>query len=413
MSETGGCQIAYGDALDAFPAFTALTRVSGWEIRRGRTDEFARTGTGTATIHVNDLTGYLGAGAEYPVHAQITLRGSPMFRGYVDDINVEVAPSGVVSRVAIECVDAFDVLAGIEVAPSDPVSFGDFVPVDSAGNVFYEDGQVDDRIIQALEDANWPSSLRSIFSGNVQVMESVYDAGTSILQIINDAADAEFPTVANLFVDASGVVRFRGRFARFNPSAYGIPTWYAGTESHVTSGVAQIRTLSFETTKKQVFNAALCYPDPSRHFTDGGDPIPVVMEYQLVVDNASISKWGVRSWSAENLITRRHNANGNTGAEECRLFAEYVVENYSDPVPRVSRIGLKSLRDSDPRAAATWALMQGIEIGDVLDLTTDWISGTYFVEGITASAHELDGTIPFATVELDLSPAAHWTVDPF
>lgn len=412
MSETDGSQIAYGNVLDESPSWSSLTRVSGWEIRRGRTDEFTRTGTGTATIFVNDTTGYLGSGAEYPVHARISLRGSPMFRGFVEAVGVKVAPSGVVSRVAIECVDAFDILAGIEVAPSDPVTFGEAPPSISAGNVFYDNDQVDDRIQEALGNANWPTGLQNIFSGNVNVMESVYDAGTSILQIVNDAADAEFPTVANLFVSSSGVISFRGRFARFNPTAYGISQWAAGTMGNVTSGVAQVRVLEYETTKRQVFNSALCYPDPNRHFIAGA-LVPVVMEDQLRTDTASISKWGMSSWSAENLLTLRHNSNGNTGAEECQLFAQYVVENYSDPLPRVTRIGLKALRDSDPRAADVWAMMCGAEIGDTVALTTDWISGDYFIEGITARAHELDGTIPYAEVEYDLSPAAHWTVSPF
>lgn len=415
MSESGGCQVAYGDVLDAFPSWSSLTEVSGWEIRRGRTDEFTRTGTGTATIYVDDQTGYLGSGAEFPVHAQISLRGSPMFRGYVDEINVEVVdtdPSVQLSRVAISCVDAFDVLAGIEVAPADPVAFGDAVPAESEGNVFYENGQVDDRIIQALNDAGWPNGLRSIFSGNVNVMETVYDPGATILQIIQDAADAEFPTVANLFVASDGTISFRGRFARFNPTAYGINEWVAGTGSNVTSGVAQIRRLSYTTPKKQVFNSALCFPDPDRH-TPSGTLVPIVMEDQVRFDATSVAKWGVRSWSAENVLTLKHNSNGNTGAEECQLFAQYVVDNYSNPKPRVSKVGFRSLLDGDYRAAATWALMQGVEIGDLITLNTPFISDVYFIEGITATAKELNGDIPDVSMELDLSPRSYWDSDPF
>ena len=57
--------------------------------------------------------------------------------------------------------------------------------------------------------------------------------------------------------------------------------------------------------------------------------------------------------------------------------------------------------------------MCGIEISDVLDLYTPFITGRYFVEGIKQSAEELDGTIPNVVTELDLSPAAFWSSDPF
>lgn len=405
MSESDGCQIAYGTALDAFPSWISLGgtagRVSGWDIRRGRQDEFSRTGTGTASIYVNDVTGYLGSGAEVPVHGRINLRGSPMFRGHVDEINRDVSSAGVVERVTIELVDAFDFLSGVGLVPG---LHGAVPPAGMEQSVFYEDGQVDDRMILALLDADWPSSLRSIFSGNVNVFESVYEPGTGVLQVLQDAADAEFPTVANLFVDRAGVVSFRGRFARFNPTAYGVSEWEAGTGAFVTTGVAQIRSLAYSTPKHTVRNAALAYPQGMAENE---------MQSMVVTSTSSIAKWGTRTWDAPNLLTKRHNSNGNTGADECKLFSTYVIQNYQNPVPRISRVGFKSLRDSDSRASATWALMTGVEIGDVINITTDWISGGYFVEGITASARELDGTIPYATVELDLSPRALWDVDPF
>src|SRR5574337_1511139 len=113
MSESGGQQIAFGDALDAFPAWQSLEtslgiRVSGWSLNRGRTDETQRTGTGTASIYVHDLSGYLGSGAEFPTHASLLLRGYPRYQGHVDEINVEVNPGADVSHVSIDCVDLFD-----------------------------------------------------------------------------------------------------------------------------------------------------------------------------------------------------------------------------------------------------------------------------------------------------------------
>ena len=409
MSETGGQQIAYGDALDAFPSWQSLenslgVRVSGWRINRGRVDETQRTGTGTASIYVNDLSGYLGAGADFPTHARLSLRGSPRFRGHVDEINVDVDPNADVSRVSIECVDLFDYLSGCELLAG---THGDFpVPEGQEAYVVYDVGQVDDRIITVLNSVGVPSALKSVFSGNVEVMPKAYQSGTTAMQVLDECADAEWPGVSNRFMDSTGRYCFRGRHARFNPEnpTYGIQFWEAGTGAHVTSGRAQIRGLSYATQKKLVTNSALAYPEGMAE-----SEMPLV----VIEDAGSIGTYGRRSWSAENLLTQRHLSNGNTGADEAVLFATYQVANYKQPSARINRVRFRSLRDSDSRAAATWDLMCGVEIGDVLDVFTDWISGRYFVEGITMDVRELDGTIPDATVDLDLSPAAFWTTDPF
>ena len=153
-----------------------------------------------------------------------------------------------------------------------------------------------------------------------------------------------------------------------------------------------------------IVNSALAYVEGMAE-----DEIPEV----IIDDAGSQGTYGIRSWSAENLLTKRHLSNGNTGADEALLFATYQVANFKSPVPRISRVQFRSLRDSDHRAAATWALMCGVEIGDVIDIYSDAISGRYFVEGITLDVRELDGDIPWAVCDLDLSPAAFWATDPF
>ena len=411
MSETTGQQIAYGAAMAESPSWVSLEaalgiRVSGWRINRGRVDETQRTGTGTASIFVHDMAGYLGSGAAFPTHARLLLRGSPRFRGHVDEINVEVSHSRPgLGRVSIECVDMFDYLSTVELVPGLHADLASIEPGEEQ-YVLYNVGQVDDRMIYVLTESDVPSGLQSVFSGNVELVRTKYAAGTTAMQILDECADAEWPGVSNRFVDSTGRYCFRGRHARFDPEnpTYGIQFWEAGTEADVTTGRAQIRRLQFSTSRKLVVNSALAYVEGSLE-----DQIP---EY-IIEDAGSITSYGRRSWSAENLLTKRHLSNGNTGADEAVLFSTYQVANYKDPVPRISRVQFRSLRDTDPRAAATWALMQGVEIGDVLDIYADAISGRYFVEGITLEVSELDGDIPMCVCDLDLSPAAFWETTPF
>lgn len=402
-----GAQIAYGDAMDAFPSWETLSRdagarVKGWEFSRGRTDETEKTGTGTGRIFVNDLDAFLGSGADLPTHARMALRGSQRFRGHVSDVYNSVHNSGIKSDATIEIEDLFAHLSEVEGVVG---VWGIIPPPNGAeGYIFYENAQVDDRQRSVLTDAGVPSSLTSLYSGNVEVFESSYTGGTTAMQMLDEAVDAEWPGIANRFTDAAGRYCFRGRHARFNPSAYGTAFWEAATEGLVTAGRAQTRVLEFANPKSVIVNSALAYPQGM------ADDELAQMRYE---DLTSQGRRGIRSWSAENLLTKRHLSNGNTGADECLLFSKYQVDNHAVPTPRIRKLGFRSLRDSDPRAAATWALMKGVEIGDVVDVFTGWISGRYFVEGITTRCEELDGTIPNVTVELDLSPAAYWTTDPF
>lgn len=308
-----------------------------------------------------------------------------------------------VQRVTVNLVDGLDYLANVELWAGG--SHGHPPPAGKESYVFYEEAQVDDRIKKVLDDARWPLGLRSIYTGNVTVMDDVIEAGgAKAIQLIDEACDAEMPTIANRWMRPDGAFAFRGRYARINPTAYPINDWNAGTGSHVTSGVAQIRRLAYSSSVRMVTNAAMAWPYGIKE-----SEIPNM----LVTDEPSIERFGVRPWTAESLKTLRHNANGNTGADEAMLFSQFQVSNYNTPVPRITQVAFKSLRDADPRAAATWALMQGVDIGDTIDITTDWISGTYFVEGITQSARELDGTIPFCETLLDLTPRSHWNTDPF
>jgi hypothetical protein len=271
----------------------------------------------------------------------------------------------------------------------------------------------DDRINQLLDQAGWPGALRSIFSGNVKLKETNYSPGTDVLSAIQDAADAEFPGLGNVFVTKLGKIAFRGRESRLNPGnpTYGINSWNCGDGAAVDaspSDTAHIRELAFNRGKSQIINSASATPQDIADEDVAG---------QYVKDDSSIAAYGIRSWTAENLLTDGGLSSGTTDLEETKLFADYYVQNMSLPTNRISRVTLRSMSPDRVGAAANWALICGVEIGDQLFVSTTHPGGggfaaePYFVEGIHLDVQPLNTSYHDVTLTMDVSPQP--TVNPF
>jgi hypothetical protein len=208
----------------------------------------------------------------------------PQYRGVIDGYSydfsgaVNAAGEPLIVTIALECVDAFDYLAGVEMIPG---LFGE-VPVPagvSGGVVFYEDTDFQTRLIQLAADAGWPSARTQFFTGNVDVQESRYNPGDSVLEAMRDVVDAEFPFVANLFVNRYGDVCAHGRKARFDPEGtasgtdWNFTRWKAGDGAAVALDPdrAQIRPpLAWSRPRSRIINAALAYPNFPIAGTGGG-----------------------------------------------------------------------------------------------------------------------------------------------
>jgi hypothetical protein len=450
-----GIKLAFDDpALEPSPTWTRideLVSVRRWSIKRGRPTERDKTGIGTATISGIDTGGVLdptnttgpyyvsGTGGSIvskldPVkQVAIGLRNpvtgawSTIYRGFAGDWNYDLDISERHITFDIECVDALDILADAEIIPDTGTQFkaGNTVPGESIGDVAYDPGPVDDRIRAALADAalsagvtEWPAGLMNIFSGNVLVQQTIYSSQTPLLQVIDDASDAEFPGVANRFVSKDGVFTFHGRYARFNPAAYSsfdINTWKAGDEAAFAgdSSTAVISGLAFTRGKTNLINAALATPNTIADADIAG---------QFVADATSVAAYGARSISFPNLITSAHvgrTPNIANAKAETKKYATYYKDNYKDPRTRVSQITFRPQGLTGPRATATWALICGIELSDVITLTTTHPGGggfseDFFVEGLTYEADVQGGaTFTNVTLTVDLSPKAYYDTVPF
>jgi hypothetical protein len=427
-------KIAFADGpLVVSPTWTDIVplagaRVQTIEIDRGRPSELAKTDTGTARVSGVDLDGLFDptnltstyAGNILPrKQAMIELRDPVLntwhtiFRGFVSDWHYVLDITRQFLRFDLELVDAFEFLSKAELQPGEA---GNSVPAGSEGNVFYEDtaGTVSDRIDAILADVGWPAGLTEIFTGNVRVREKVYAPGTSALAALFDAADAEFPGAANLYVSKSGILTFHGRFARFNPqvAAYNINERNVGDPSltSVDPTAVPLAALGFTSGADNIINSCLSYPQ---------EIAAADLAAQLVTDTASITAYGLHAESFSDLQTSYDIANGVTANDAAKLFGTYYVENMAEPRPRVNQMVFRTKGVSDPLSGPLWIQMTLCEISDLLNLTTAHPGGggfadvPFFVEGLHYSITPLNGEVSDVTLTCDVSPSAYFAVNPF
>lgn len=415
--------------------------VVDWSVDRGRQYELDTTQAGTATIHIVDTSGLFDPTAAAPyssslgsrkravINAQNPQTGtySDIFSGYVQSYTWSYADqSQSTMLIEISLVDGFDILNRTELVP------------DNTGSTVLVGQLVDDRINALLQDANWPTDsagsaipLTSINTGNVAVPGYAYNAGTSTLSAIQDAADAEFPGVANFYMDKSGNATFRGRWPRFQPGDYPnqVKQWNVGDSDYAqTNGYAFINDIQWTIDQTLLYNATLCYPYGASQYQ---------YPTQLSADATSIAQYGARQITLNDILCNGATADpgtdhggpysATTGLEECFAYSDYYVNNFGYPVLRINQLTFKTV---DPYGgtpqAALWELICNVEIGDVITVWTTipggggmnstttilgdhWQGNQHFVDGIHHQVNPLNEFYPDWTMTLDLSPRVWYT----
>ncbi len=227
------------------------------------------------------------------------------------------------------------------------------------------------------------------------------------------AVEAEFPFVAQFFANADGVLDFKGRLARFDPTNvdYHIGQWAVGDAAAVAGSPSTIVPLSppldvYEE-DASLYSSAIATP---QGVADGD------IAGQYDTDPTAVTQYGLRTWSAENLLTG--GGVGTTALQETALFSDFYTDNLSSPQVRVGALTIRPHFGTS--GAATWALLCGVEISDVVAITTTHGGGggfagdEFFVEGIHYEADNRGGAgFTNVTLTLDVSPSTYFGVNPF
>lgn len=441
---TGRFSIAFDDpTLEWDPTWTALDQehnslVTSYSIDRGRQYELDRTDTGRATVEITDRDGILDptnpTGPYYgkiepllqaglAAYNPITDNWHSRFRGFIDDLSYDYDPSQRVNKLTVTLVDIFEILNAIEMQPGE---FGDQPP--EGGIIYFEEAQVDARIEQVLGlpladplNAGIPAEWRVVFSGNVNLYSASYSPGQTVMEVIQEAADGEFPGVAsNVYTDRFGRLVFHGRLAKFDPEGVeagaGDPDIWTFREFTAGDGtavslnptvVSQIRRFAFNRGLSKVINQAFATPNRAT-----GTPLTAAeVQAQVVQDLTSIGLRGIRPWSAQDLLTKGHIApDTSTDLEETHRFGEFMVANFKDPHNRVSEITFRTMRPGAPGATPTWNLLCRSDISDACAVIIDSPGGggfsgdDFFIEGIREECKPLNPDYDDITVSFDLSP---------
>jgi hypothetical protein len=447
MAIQGFCVAFNDDTFTAAPTWTQLDvspyRTTGVTIDRGRNYEFDRTEAGSATVTMVDTTGALDPTnpsgpwfgklvplkqAAYALYDPFVGAYSTIFRGFISDIQYSVDATERFNTVTFHLVDALAIFGATELVPNG--AFGDTLPAEAAGDVFYADDSGTDavrtRLVQVLDEIGWPGTglaigtLREIFSGNVKLSGGnstvggiVYSFGTPALTVMQDAADAEFPGVANLWVAKDGTVTFHGRFARFNPTnaSYHIHPWHVGDTAAVVADfttVQVVEPLEFMIDMEHLWTVGICTPQG----IDDGD---IASQY---VSNhpEAVAKYGIRTWSAENILNG--GGAGTTASEECQRIAAYYVDNYSTPLSTVRKLSFHAGKATGNPSRLLWLLVTGVDVSDRVHLTTSHVGGGgfsqyLFVEGLHYDIRPMTSTHAEVMLTLDMSPAAYYGRNPF
>lgn len=432
------------------PDGTTKSLVQEIEINRGKQSEHDSMEASTAVVYLNDLTGlfnpenvtspfagYMGKQIALQAWDPVAGEWVRQTRMWVIDASFDINPAtrdgvSISSNVQLHCTDLIGLLGPVAMDTSEAAGnrvFGNVPPVGQEQMVFYEDTSgggdgMQVRLEQVAADLGLSTDWYSFFTGNVELLEGLYDVGDSPLTVMQDAVDSEFPGIGTLYTDKRGMLQAHGRGAFFDPdtvwagialsdaardAVWKFRNWEAGYGATLGSypDMAQIKPpLGWSYGMRYVYNVGYCWPADIAE-----EDKPAQMFVVAGVDPVDRSLW-----SAEGLLTKEGTTTGETGAGECAKFAEFWATNCAVPKTRVEVVSFRSVSLLHQRAAQTWALMLNADIADNMLLGVAYPGGDvllddFYIQGSTMRIKPLNPEMDLVEVSYTVTPKSIYSDD--
>ncbi|WP_271215870.1 hypothetical protein [Streptosporangium carneum] len=316
-------------AGDTWVEVSADVKVPAITTRRGSTrveSPLVRYEAGTGTVVLDDpdqrfdptnLSGPYVSGGRSQVTAMRAVRiravwnntAYPLFRGFADSWDLDWGPT--TATVSVPCTDAFKALAAKRRSTGMPVGDGEDIGA---------------RIHRILDSAGWPAEDRLIGTGSTALQATTLEGDP--LAEAQLAADTE---IGELYADAEGRVRFRGRMALLTDARSAVSQATFGA----TPGVVE---LPISTDDAQLYNEVKITR------VDGVE--------QIVTDPGSMDEFLPHTFERSDLLM--------TTDAEAASYAAWILYISSEPEVRFDKIVIYPRRDP----AVLWPQVLGREIGD-------------------------------------------------
>jgi hypothetical protein len=305
-------------------------RVIGVTTRRGKNEALDRSDAGIASVTLRNNDRQFDPLYEESLfygflvprrNLRITANGRPVYVGFIEDVDLEYRP-GNISTCRIDLADGFSKLATSRLPEVSPPSE---LP-----------GARIERILD-LPEVAWPSDLRQIDTGTPLLLDDEIDEDTIALEYLQRVNDSE---LGNLFIAKDGTLVFRER-----DSIPSVPA-VRFSDSSAPSLAANI-PFSFV---NNVYGSENLY---TRIVISNVDIIP---EEVIVEDTLNASLYGVRTFSANNLLIQE--------LGDLEELADLLLENYKEPRFRFDSVGVSLDKLDETQTNAVLDL----EVGDIVEV---------------------------------------------